>query len=454
VAWLALRAAERREAGGAQEILGEFAQQAGLDARDRRLAFEMMQGVLRAARLLDAALERLEGFEHAAAAPGLQDLLRLGAYQHFSLSRIPAHAVVHATVEVARARLGERAAGFCNAALHGLVRRFPKRGADLENFARDLPVEVRHSLPGWIVRLARRTVGPENLEAALAALNRPLPLYARANAAVAAPRGVVAALSKVGIVARARPDLAPHCVEIDEAAGPVVETEIFRRGGFILQDASSQMVAEFVGARPGMTVIDFCAAPGGKTAALASAMQGKGCLVACDVSESRMERLGENIRRLGLAEFVQIRLVSDSSEEVDALHGEIGERAGADRVLVDAPCSGLGTLRRHPEIRLRLRNADLKRLAQLQGEILDRASRLVRPGGRLVYATCSFAAEENDEVVEAFVERHAGRFEVVRDGCDLPPFLSERVGPDGWLRTLPHRDETDCAVAVRLVRDA
>jgi 16S rRNA (cytosine967-C5)-methyltransferase len=198
-----------------------------------------------------------------------------------------------------------------------------------------------------------------------------------------------------------------------------------------------------------MTVIDYSAAPGGKTTALAAAMEKRGRLIACDVSETRMGRLGENLARMGLADFVEVRRIGEAGEGLEALREELG---GAGLVLVDAPCSGLGTLRRHPEIRWRLRNADLARLAALQLAILERAATLVRPGGRLVYGTCSLAAEENEAVVEAFLQRLPGAFKILPPSEDLPPHLRSRLSASGWLRLLPQREEMDSASAVRLVR--
>lgn len=452
VAWLALREADSSDLGGdAQEILRTIAVEAGLDARDQGLAFEIMQGVLRNRMLLDALIGRLQGFEGAQILPALQEVLRIGAYQHFFLNRIPSHALVFATVEIARIHLGQRPAAYANAALRRLLKQYPEPAEDLAQAMGDLPLDIRHSFPGWISRLVRRTVGAENWEAALEALNRPLSLHGRVNPSVASMEEAIFELHNAGIDALARGDLARWCVEINGPAGPIVDSSIFQRGGLILQDASSQLVAEFACAEPDMAVVDFCSAPGGKTTALAGAMDGKGTLLACEVSEFRMERLVENVERLGFGSFIQAFLLDPSGQGLKDLRSLL-PKEGADRVLVDAPCSGLGTLRRHPEIRWRLKNADLKRLNELQGEILDRAATLARIGGRLVYSTCSLAAEENEQVIDGFLQRHAGEFEIVKPADDLPGHLGGRVNASGWLRLLPHREEMDSASAVRLKR--
>ena len=587
VAWLALRRAAGPRATDAQEILGQLAQMAQLDPRDRALAFEMMQGVWRTRALLDAAMDRIEGFAGKTVTPDVRDLMRIGAYQHFYMDRVPCHALVHATVEVARLRLGGRKAGFCNAFLQRILLQYPARGADLEKLARGLPIAERFSMPDWIVRLVGRAVGQEKPEsdpsdpadlsdpsdpsdrsagsskpasqkkpqaageekreshpsdpsdpadpsdpsillAALAALNRPLPLYARCNPALVAAEEAVRELARAGIRSRFRPELAPLCIEVECAAGLLAQTEVFLKGGLFIQDASSQLVAELAGARlrspaglrpsvrPGSsarrewTVLDYCAAPGGKATYLAALMEGKGRLIAHEISAARQARLRENIARLGFEGFIEVAGgegeirgthpptktgspdQSDQSDQSDRSDGSYAsdpsdpsdpsdrsDRSSAkpaphsfpkppphtlpkppphslpkaDLALVDAPCSGLGTLRRHPEIRWRINYSDVRRLAHLQKGILDQAAQLVRPGGWLVYSTCSLAPEENQEVVEAFLKARGGRFRIVRDTLGLPDCLTTRMDGAGWLRLLPHRDEMDSACAVRMVNE-
>jgi len=458
-----MRALDPEATEGAQDILDTLAREARLSDRDRALAFEILQGVLRQRLLLDAAWRRLSSFKIAEAQPILQEILRVGAYQYFFLDRVPVRAVVHETVELARRQIDARAVGYVNAAMRRFIAQFPKRRQAFERLAADERPETRFSFPGWLARLLKRVVGPDSFEAALEALNTPLPLYARVNPARGSMEKVVEELHQAGIPACPRPDLAGSCCfEIEGPVGRVIETPAFRKGAFVIQDASAQLAAQLVGAQPGMTVLDFCAAPGGKTSALAVALQGQGTLIACDVSETRLERLHENLSRQGLDGFVEIGLLNPEPDEIGDLLAHLNGGQGADRVLVDAPCSGLGTLRRHPEIRWRVKNTDLARLAALQLEILERAARLVRPGGWIVYSTCSLAAEENERVVEAFLERHGGAYEIVRpddtrpsgDSAteSWPSHLAARLTPAGWFRPLPPHDPMDAASAVRIRR--
>jgi 16S rRNA (cytosine967-C5)-methyltransferase len=444
---------------GAQDILDRLAREAQLSPRDRALAFEILQGVLRQRFLLDAVWRRLESFKIAEAQVVMQEILHVGAYQYFFLDRVPVRAVVYETVELARRQIDARAVGYVNAAMRRLIAQFPKRGQALECLVAGERAETRFSFPGWLARLIKRVTGSTSFEAALEALNTPLPLYARVNTALASVEAVIEELNRMEIHARPRPDLAgPCCIEIDGPAGQAVETSAFQKGAFLIQDASAQLAAQLVGAQPGMTVVDYCAAPGGKTSALAAALQGKGTLIACDVAEVRLKRLHENLARQGLNDFVQVRLLDPEGAESAVFRAELNGGEGADRVLVDAPCSGLGTLRRHPEIRWRLNKAAIARLAGFQLAILERASRLVRPGGWLIYSTCSLAAEENERVVEAFLDRHAGAYEVIQTtdaeplAEPLPECLTARLNPAGWLRLLPPHEPMDCASAVRIRR--
>jgi len=483
VAWYALREGRYPSIGGAQEQLVRLAKVAELDSRDQGLAFEMMQGVWRNRIVLDTIIDNLEGFVGRVNRADIRNVLRLGVYQHFYMDRIPVHALVHATVEVARAKLGGRIAGFCNAALQRLLLQHPGGNAELPGILASLPLEKRYSFPAWVVEKLAKALDSEDLEQVLATMNTPLPLYGRANTDVATVEKVVEGLKEAGIESVPRPDLAPLCIELMSSAGPISEAEIFVKGGLFIQDASSQLVAELAastfrpkegGKASGLTVVDFCAAPGGKSTYLAACLGADSKLLACDMSPSRLVRLRENVARLGLKERIMVVFLAESAmrnsptdpmgEQVrrgsrgatdrDAIPVDVTALPAANMVLIDAPCTGFGTVRRHPEIRWRVKEADMLRLAKTQKEILDRAVSIVKPGGHIVYSTCSLTREENEEVISAFLKGRPGEFEIVTDRSNLPEVLAEHVEADGWLRLYPTRDRMDSARAVRLRRKA
>ncbi|MGE0154515.1 MAG: RsmB/NOP family class I SAM-dependent RNA methyltransferase [Reyranellaceae bacterium] len=299
------------------------------------------------------------------------------------------------------------------------------------------PVAVRFNIPGWIEPELRAALG-EDAEREYAAMNRPAPVDLRVNLlkadrdaaqqALAAEQVRVAPteLSPVGLRAEGRPSL--------------VTGAAFRAGLVEIQDEGSQLVALLADARPGLRVVDYCAGAGGKTLAMAAAMQNKGALIACDVSALRLERAVTRIRRAGVHNATQKLIDAAARKWLKRAAGTV------DRVLVDAPCSGTGTWRRNPDARWVLQASDIDELIAKQAQILDAVAGLVKPGGKLVYATCSLLPRENEGQIEAFLARHPG-FEVVKlaeawreaTGTDLPAAI-----PDGaHLRLTPAGQGTD-----------
>ena len=257
---------------------------------------------------------------------------------------------------------------------------------------------VRLEIPDWILPHLQARFG-ESLAGEMAAMGEPAPLDLRVNLLKSDVAAAQAALLAEGIEAAATP-YSPWGLRVGHRR-PVTSGAAFQSGAVEIQDEGSQLVAHLVGAAPGMRVADWCAGAGGKTLAIAALMENRGHVVACDVSEVRLEGAVKRLRRAGVHN-VERHLTVDGDKWVK-------RRAQSfDRVLVDAPCTGTGTWRRNPDGRLRLSETDLAELLPKQAHILDTAQRLVRPGGRLVYATCSLLAEENEAQVESFLARHAG----------------------------------------------
>lgn len=308
-----------------------------------------------------------------------------------------------------------------------------------------LPFAIRHSLPDWLAQALIEAFDTEEAAALAEALNRPAPVDLRVNTLKVDRDTLARALAQAGFPCEPTPWSAVGLRRVNRA--PLFSTQAFRDGWFELQDEGSQLIALLATPRRRETVVDYCAGGGGKSLHLGALMENTGSLWALDVSARRLEKLRPRLKRAGLD---NVRILPIESETDPRILAEIGQ---ADRVLVDAPCSGTGTLRRNPDIKWR--SLDLAQLNRIQADILDAAARLVRPGGRLIYATCSLLAQENEAVVRAFLEREPDF--VIVDVAGVLPNLSVLPSPvtdEGFLRLLPHRHGTDGFFAALLERRA
>lgn len=400
-----------------------------LDARDRRWTRELVWGMLRHRAWLDAVLaDRVRG-GLARLDPDVVDLLRLGADQLLRMGSVPPYAAIAQTVELAKERHGAGASRLANAVL----RRVDREREALHVAEPPDPVDalaLRTSHPRWLVARWVARWGAEDTERLLVANNSEAPVIIR-------PWGIgteqlEATLESAGVQV-AEPPLVRDSIAV---AGPVALGELgaYRQGLFFVQDPAATLVTRYAAIPSGATVADLCAAPGGKALELA---RSAAVVVAADRSARRMERMRENIRRLDARSIRPL--------VADARHPAIRP---VDAVLLDAPCTGTGTFRRHPDARWRLRISDLAVMAALQRALLRAAADVVRPGGLLIYATCSLEPEENDEQVERFLaERPEWTLEP-------PPALAvpDTALDAGRLRLLPQRHGTDGAFAARLRR--
>ena len=420
---LAFEVSLRIERGGRSDAeLGAALSRARLSREDRGLATRIVYGVAAWRRRLDHtigayAARPLETIDVEALAA-----LRIGAYQLVLLDRVPGYAAVDSTVRLLSGRL-RRGAGFVNAVL----RRIADAGEAPLPRDETTAIGVSLSHPDWLVRLWRSELGAAAAEALMRADNEAAPTTLRC---LVAREQALAALAIEGVGARTA-RFAPDALDAESA--------ITLPGVAIPQGEASQLVALLVGARPGERVLDACAAPGGKTAYLAALVGREGEVTAVDPGRAAQRR----IRALLDACAVRATIVTRRIQDVPL------ERP-YDAVLDDAPCSGLGTLREHPEIRWRRSETDLAGFAARQTEILAAAARHVRPGGRLVYATCTLVRAENDDVVDAFLRGH-GAFRSDQ-ASHVHPALAELVDDRCRLRTAPHTHGTAGFFAARLVR--
>ena len=396
--------------------------------RDQALAAEIATGVQRWRAALDHLIVEFSRRPIDRLDPEVVDILRLTAYQLTHLTRVPASASVDDGVELTK-RAGKRsAAGFVNAVLRTLPPR-PDRGTDRSAALAYLSVTLSHPL--WLVARWLDRLGFDRTEAWCRFNNHPAPLTLRANRLRLDPMELTRRLAAEGV--EVRPGrFAPDALLV-ESGHPLRGS---REGDcwFIVQDEASQLIP-LMAAAPGLRVLDACAAPGGKTTALAAAMGNAGLLVACDVRHRRIELLRKTVSAAGAT---NVRNPLPFSRPFDT-------------VLVDAPCSGLGTLRRDPDIRWRRRESDLVALAAAESTMLGHAAEAVAPGGRLIYATCSSEPEENDAVVVAFLASHP-QYSLV-DARIAAPHLPQAVVDDrGFLRTEPDRHDLEAFFGAVLER--
>ncbi|HUQ04075.1 MAG TPA: 16S rRNA (cytosine(967)-C(5))-methyltransferase RsmB [Kofleriaceae bacterium] len=423
----------RVDQGGAYATLaldGELAR-TDLDDRDRRLAAELTYGTLRHRPRLERAVGALADLGRAP--PAVRHALLVGAYQ-ILMMRTPAHAAVDDAVGAVRARHGAKLAGFVNAVLRKLSQSGePPLPADPR--AR---LAIEHSLPPWIVDELAAQLHPDELADAAAALAAPAPIWARVNVARATVADVVAALEAEGAtVAPSR--MAPSALQVKGLGDPAASPS-FQAGKWTVQDLGAQLIGTLTAPRPGSRVLDACAGLGGKTTHLAELAASAGPAAhidAVDRAAAKLVLLESGARRLGLS---GIRTITG-----DLTASPPGLAPAYDVVLLDAPCSGLGVLRRHPEAKARVTAADVASLARSQTALLDAAAARVASGGVLVYAVCTFTRAEGADQLAAFLARH-------EDFTVEAPAGHAHVDETGAIRTWPHRDGADAFFAVRLRR--
>jgi 16S rRNA (cytosine967-C5)-methyltransferase len=398
-----------------------------LSRDDRALAQEIVLGVLRLQKSLDYFIE-LYG-KRTTTRLDLPVLLslRMGLYQIRCLSRIPHRAATNDSVNLVKANGATSAAGFVNAVLRAAARRLEDRAGELipDSIDRE-SVELSH--PRWMLERWANSLG-EAATRDLALANNQAPRLAfRLNRLKAGAEDVIRELEEQGVITRSSDDIpGAFLVEAGNASRLMEAAEL---GLVYLQDEASQLVSLLLDPKPGDRILDFCAAPGSKTTHMADLTGNKGWIVACDIHIRRLGLLKSACSRLG-AEGVDA-LVLDGTQPLpfDARVRKF------DRVLLDAPCTGTGTLRRNPEIKWRLTLDDVNRLAAVQQLLLTRASEALADGGRLVYSTCSIEAEENEGVIARFLELNGG-FRVVE------PNANADLRSGGFVRTFPHRHRMD-----------
>jgi 16S rRNA (cytosine967-C5)-methyltransferase len=394
------------------------AERAGLDARDRAFAQRLAYGAIQNRRTLDYVIMALSARDVGSLDLPVLNALRLGIYQVALLDGVPDHAAVDQSVDLAKYH-GDGGHRLVNA----VMRRAAREAGDLiAQLTDNSPAEaaVRHSHPEWVVRMWWDALGAAETIALLERDNGPAENAVRANELLVTPEEVAAALADQGVESRVADDI-PEGLVLDgqfDAHG----SQLFKEGAIMPQSRASMLVARVLEPQPGDRVLDLCAAPGAKATHIAALLGNEGEVVAVEKHRGRAKSLGENCERLG-ATCVTVR--EEDAAEVD---GEF------DRVLLDPPCSDLGTLQSRPDVRWKKDEEVVGRLSAEQARLLDGAAARVRPGGTLVYSTCTISPEENERQIERYLDRH------------------QDFRSDKQTQLLPHRDGTDGFFIARLVR--
>lgn len=405
---------------------------------DRGLYTELVYGILRKQGTLDHIIAFFSSTPLAKLERSVLLILRIGLYQLFFLDRIPASAAVNESVNLAKVA-APKAAGFINAVLRSADRgrekiTYPDGEKDAVAY-----LAARYSHPEWIVAAWLEQLGREEAERLAAVMSEQPPLTIRVNRLKCDPAGLISILAAEGVTAEPC-----HCSPFGlKVTSPIAAAKLqsFNEGLFSVQDEASQLATLLLAPEPGEQILDLCAAPGGKSCFIAELCADNAAITACDRHPRRVEQISQTAGRLGIRSITTHTV--DASKPLPELSAPL-----FDRVLVDAPCSGLGVIHRNPEGKWWKQPSDLAGLAAAQGRILNSAAERLKPGGVLVYSTCSTTIQENEAVVENFLNLHP-EF-VIEPVSRALPVMAPMETPQGFFRSWPHRDGMDGFFAARL----
>ncbi|MEA5510905.1 16S rRNA (cytosine(967)-C(5))-methyltransferase [Crocosphaera sp. UHCC 0190] len=405
---------------------------------DRSLCTELVYGIMRRQRTLDTLIDQLGKKSAQQQPPDLRRILHLGLYQLRYLNNIPPSAAVNTSVELAKENQLNRLSGVVNGILRQYIRLSNTQDDPL--ILPPNPVEklsIFYSFPDWIIETWIKQWGEATTAQLCDWFNQPPPIDLRINPLQTTLDKVETLLTQAKLTVTRLPNF-PQTLRLTGKIGAIHNLPGFTEGWWTVQDSSAQLVSYLLDPQPGETIIDACAAPGGKTTHIAELMGDQGTIMACDRTPSRLKKVQANAHRLRLQ---SIKILEGDSRQLPQF------RETADRVLVDAPCSGLGTLHRHPDIRWQQTPEKVQQLASLQQELLTQAATWVKPQGILVYATCTLNAIENEQVIQQFLATHSSwQIQPPSSDTQFAPFMTS----SGWLQILPHQHHTDGFFMVKL----
>lgn len=413
--------AGERQGAWSDDYLRKEMRRVALDNRDAGLCARLTYGVLQNRMLLDWHIARLSSIPLAKLESVVLSSLRLGAYQLLFLDRVPSHAAVNSAVDLTKKySKNPRSGGLVNAILRNLER---EKGNALPE---PDDISTQYSHPAWLVEAFSKLIPAEELPELLKANNEQPPIYAQVNTCKYTKENVIALLEDDGISSQPHPWLA-NCLLLS-GTGNLQESAAFQKGAFYIQDPAAYLAVMAAAPEPGMTVLDACAAPGGKSFAAALSMKDRGYILSCDIHPHKEKLIQNGAKRLGV-----------NSIETAVMDGKVFEpewEKHFDLVVADVPCSGLGIIRKKPDIRYK-EYGTLSALPKVQSKILQNVARYVKSGGSLLYATCTLLKEENQDVIEAFLQETTD--------FSLEGFVLPGLGPvpEGMLTLWPHIHGTD-----------
>ncbi|ABW30563.1 16S rRNA (cytosine(967)-C(5))-methyltransferase [Acaryochloris marina] len=396
---------------------------------DRRLLTELLYGSVRRQRTLDALIDQFAKKPAHQQPPDLRTLLHLGLYQLRFLDHIPDAAAIFTTVELAKQNQLSGLSGFVN----GLLRQYARAAANLNDPLELPPDPIQHlgilySYPDWIVQVWHDQLGSEETEKLCDYCNQPPHIDLRINSLKTDRESVRSQLASAGVTTTPLPHL-PQALRIEGKSGPIPQLPGFQEGLWTVQEASAQLVGHLLNPQPGAIALDVCAAPGGKTTHIAELMENQGEVWACDRTPSRLRKLNQNTQRLGID---TVTIWTGDSRQLSN-HIPL-----ADYVLVDAPCSGLGTLHRHADARWQQTPDNIQDLSTLQLDLLLNSARRVKPGGILLYSTCTLHPLENENIIDQFLAQMP-QWQTQQPIAEWVP----TSGPQSSVKILPHQQNMD-----------
>ncbi len=419
------------------------AEDAGVSRRDRAFIQALVFGVLRWRGRLDFIINHFSSTRFDKIDPGVLNILRLALFQIIYLDRVPESAAVNTAVEIAKTTVAPWVVGFVNAVLRKAARDYKSLSFPAVGKNAVAATATATSFPEWIIRRWTKRYGLEDTTALCDALNSIPAITVRTNRLKTSPHDLVKSLT--GEAEQIKPTLhSPDGINFVNPATSIPGLSAFKRGWFQVQDEAAQLVSLLVNPQPGDTVLDACAGLGGKTGHIAQLMKNEGSIVALDISEHKLLRLESEMVRLGIS------IVKTSCQDLENKNLQ-RQFNPFDRILLDAPCSGLGVVRRNPDIKWRMSRKNLAKFKGRQSALLHNLSSLVKPSGVLVYAVCSPEPEESEEVVNEFLKNHA-EFAIDKQFEELSDKMLSIQAANGWYKTFPQFSHMDGFSFVRLKR--